>query len=226
MKRVVILFLIVGVMLYNLPVFAASSSSLEDKVVVNALLSAFPDILNPDTINTLYNSGYGYGEIAIMCAIVLRNGSISLDDIKNYALSNPDLGWGEIAKHFDVNLSKLGIYHNLGKSNIRDTAIEYLLERDYGVTEETLKNLELQGVSQMDILMAYSIAAALGQGSINADTLNNILRLREQHKNWTKIMAELGTSEESIVSTLTQVRQEVKDMVKKEAQNQEQAEIQ
>jgi len=226
MKRLMILLLIVGVVLYSLPVFGASNNSLEDKVIVNALLSAFPNILTPELIDNLYNSGYGYGEIAIMCAIVVRNGSITLDEVKTYVTSNPDLGWGEVARHFNVNLSKLGAYHQLDRSNVRDRAIEYLLETDYNVTEDTIKNLELQGLTQMDILTAYSLCAALGQGSINTDTLNRILTLREQHKNWIKIMEELGTSEENVVSTLNQVRRDVKNMVKEEEQNQEQAEIQ
>jgi len=221
MKRLIVLILIAGVMLYTGPAVSADSNSLENKVIVKALLDAFPTFLTAELIDELYNSGYGYGEIAIMCAIATRNGNISLDDVKDYVISNPELGWGEIAKYFGVNLSKLGTYHRLDKDNLRRAAIEYLLERNYGVINEALKNLQLHGLSEIDILTAYSFYNILDQENSNVDILNNILRLREQHRSWLKIMEEFGISETSIVSTVNQVRQEVKDMVKEEAKNRE-----
>lgn len=119
MKRLLVSVLVASMLL--MPILAVAD---ESRVMVNNLLTVFPNLLTEELINQLRNEGYGYGEIAIICIIATESGN-SLQDVINYAKEN-NLGWGEVANHYGVKFSKLGLVINQ-KDRGESAGMSYLL---------------------------------------------------------------------------------------------------
>ncbi|MGC8970752.1 MAG: hypothetical protein ACP5K2_00950 [bacterium] len=123
MKKLVVGILVVSILLLPVLALADEETGLESRKMVDTLLSVFSNLLTEEMINELRAQGYGYGEIAIMCLIASQSGT-SLTDVINYAKEN-NLGWGEVANHFGVKLSKLGLVLNQ-KDRGESAGISYL----------------------------------------------------------------------------------------------------
>lgn len=131
MKRFIVGILLVSLLLVPVFVSADESSTTETRTIIESLLSVFPD-LTLDLISELRAQGYGYGEIAIICIIASKSDN-TLTDVINYAKEN-NLGWGEVAKHFGVELSKVGIYINSQKK-VDDAGLKYIARERHRIEE-------------------------------------------------------------------------------------------
>lgn len=146
MKRVIVSIILVAFLLVPLSISAGEgSSSTEGRKIIDSLLTVFSNLLNEDLINQLRSQGYGYGEIAIIC-IIATQGDTSITDVINYAKEN-NLGWGEVAKNFGVQLSKIGLQINSKDAN--EAGLNYLYRERYRHSEEERLNQQTQSQSQL-----------------------------------------------------------------------------
>lgn len=145
MKRVIVSIILVGLLVIPFSVFAEDSQPLESRKIIDSLLTSFPNLLNEDIIAQLRAQGYGYGEIAIIC-IIATQGNTSITDVVNYAKEN-NLGWGEVAKNFGVQLSKIGLQINSKDAN--EAGLNYLYRERYRHSEEERLNQQTQSQSQL-----------------------------------------------------------------------------
>lgn len=215
MKRLVIGLIIVSIVLMPV-VVSAQGENLESGMMANTLLSAFPNLLAQDLIQQLRNQGYGYGEIAIMCVIASQSNN-SLTDVINYAEGN-NVGWGEVASHFGIKLSKIGLTLHSSNST-EDSAISYLLRERYGLSNYDIYRLRLEGLKPQDILLACEIYSRLDPQGDNPALLQNILTEREQNKNWNKTIEQLGLDKNSLQDIRSNSMNQIGLVVKETVQN-------
>jgi len=219
MKRLVVSILVVSLLLAPIIVSAQEDdTTVENGMMVNILLSAFPNLLTENLIRDLRADGYGYGEIAIICIIASQSGK-DLTEVINYAKEN-NLGWGEVARYFGVKLSKVGLVIN--PQDRGDSAgIMYLLRERYRVSNAEVYRLRLQGLKLSDILVSYELYSRLDPQNKNPELLQNILRAREERKEWRRIIDQVSNA-----GQITQIKEENKIKGQEKVQQQTQQQTQ
>ncbi len=219
MKRLVVSILVVSLLAVPIIVSAHEDDvTVENEMMVNILLSAFPDLITEDLIRDLRANGYGYGEIVIIC-IIASQSNTGVTDVINYAEAN-NLGWGEVAKYFGVKLSKVGLVIN--PQDRGDSAgIMYLLRERYRLSNAEVYRLRLQGLKLSDILVCYELYSRLDPENKNPELLQNIIRAREGKKEWHRIIEQVSNAGQT-----TQIKEENKLKRQEKTQQQTQQQIQ
>ncbi|HHY46078.1 MAG TPA: hypothetical protein GX506_02100, partial [Firmicutes bacterium] len=160
----------------------------------------------------------GWGEIVIAASLASASGK-TLDEV--IALADSGLGWGEVAASLGVDTRGLGqsirgVIGNSGKSKVDDdvlddAAAEELLNNNFGLTQQELEQLAKSGVKKQDVLVAVSAAVAANDPA----TFENIIRLRQENRNWQQVFETMGIDPKGIRKVETaMIRSEVRTQLR------------
>lgn len=175
-----------------------TDEELENAVIVDNILTAFPD-LTAEQITALTDAGWGYGEIIIAASFATKSGK-TMDEI--LALYEAGAGWGEIAKSLGLPVGKFGPMisaivsqgkgHKKGKTadpGQEEAALGELVRLNFGQgKKESFEQLRTEyKATHRELIMACVMARAAGDDA----ALQTALEMRAQDRGWKAIMEQL-----------------------------------